>query len=82
MAKKDIKKFDKKVVSKVLADIERYDIAANRNLNAPVYDALMVKQFQDMRDEMIEFLLDYLVEISSKDLLKKYVQNLDVPSAS
>ena len=82
MAKKDIKKFDKKVVSKVLADIERYDIAANRNLNAPVYDALMVKQFQDMRDEMIEFLLDYLVKISSKDLLKKYVQNLDVPAAA
>ena len=82
MAEKDIKKFDKKCASKVLTDIERYDIAVNRNLNAPVYDALIVKQFQDMRDEMIEFLLDYLVEISSKDLLKKYVQNLDVPAAA
>jgi hypothetical protein len=43
---------------------------------------LAILQYEEMRNEMVTFLLDYLVENGNKDLLKQYVQNLDVPVAA
>ena len=65
MAKKTIKKFDKELVANIISDIERYDAAVTRNIKSSEPDNLMVKQFQGFRDEMIEHLLEYLVEIGS-----------------
>ncbi len=76
--KNDSKNFNAEFVANIISDIERYDKAVNRNLKAPIPDSLAVKQFQDLRNEMITLLLDYLVKNGNKDLLKKYVQNLDV----
>ena len=65
MAKKTIKKFDKELVANIISDIERYDAAVTRNIQLSEPNNLMVKQFQGFRDEMIEHLLEYLVEIGS-----------------
>ena len=65
MAKKIIKKFDKELVANIISDIERYDAAVTRNIQLSEPNNLMVKQFQGFRDEMIEHLLEYLVEIGS-----------------
>ena len=77
-----IKKFKNEFIVNVISDIERYEEAVKRNLNAAIPDSLAVKQFQDLRNEMIILLLDYLVENGNKDLLKDYVQNLDVSVAA
>ena len=76
------KKVKNEFIVNVISDIERYEEAVKRNLNPAIPDSLAVKQFQDLRNEMIILLLDYLVENGNKDLLKKYVQNLDVPVAA
>lgn len=76
------KKVKNEFIVNVISDIERYEEAVKRNLNAAIPDSLAVKQFQDLRNEMIILLLDYLVENGNKDLLKDYVQNLDVSVAA
>ena len=82
MINNNSKKVKNEFIANVFSDIERYEEAVKRNLNAAIPDSLAVKQFQDLRNEMIILLLDYLVENGNKDLLKKYVQNLDVPVAA
>jgi hypothetical protein len=79
---KSSKKINRKLIADVISDIERYDAAVKRNLKSPIKDDLAIKQFQDLRDNSVKTLLDYLVENVNKDLLKQYVQNLDVPVAA
>ena len=82
MSKNHLKKISKEFIAEVISDIERYDAAVKRNLKSSTQDDLAIKQFQDLRDEGVKLLLDYLVENGNKDLLKQYVQNLDVPVAA
>ena len=82
MINNNSKKVKNEFIANVISDIERYEEAVKRNMNAAIPDSLAVKQFQDLRNEMIILLLDYLVENGNKDLLKKYVQSLDVPVAA
>ena len=73
---------NQKTIADVLESVERYEkrILTHKNMKNP--SSLAIAQYEEMRDEMIVFLLDYLVENGNKDLLKKYVQNLDVPVAA
>lgn len=71
-----------KTIVEVLETIQRYEqrILNHKKLKKP--SPLAIAQYEEMRDEMLIFLLDYIVENGNKDLLKKYVQNLDVPVAA
>ncbi len=71
-----------KTIADVLESIERYGQRISNYKKSKNPSPLAIAQYEEMRDEMIVFLLDYLVENGNKDLLKKYVQNLDVPVAA
>ena len=71
-----------KTIADVIESIERYGQRISNHKKSKKPSPLAIAQYEEMRDEMIVFLLDYLVENGNKDLLKKYVQNLDVPVAA
>lgn len=71
-------KITKEYIASILIDIERYDEAIQRNLNASIQDSLIIRQFQDLRNDLINQLLDYLVQQGNKELLKQYVKNMDI----
>lgn len=68
-----------KTIADVLESIERYEQRISNHKKSKNPSPLAIAQYEEMRNEMIIFLLDYLVENGNKDLLKNYVQNLDVP---
>lgn len=71
-----------KTIADVLESIERYEQRISNHKKSKNPSPLAIAQYEEMRNEMIIFLLDYLVENGNKDLLKNYVQNLDVPVAA
>ncbi len=71
-----------KLIADVLERIERYEQGIINHKKSKNPSSLAIVQYEEMRNEMVTFLLDYLVENGNKDLLKQYVQNLDVPVAA
>jgi hypothetical protein len=43
---------------------------------------LAIAQYEEMRDEMIAFLLDYLVEIGGTNVLKNYIGKMNLSKAA
>lgn len=76
------KKIYKSLIWDVLQQIERFNIAIERHKNETDYSDLMVLQYENQRDEMAAFLLDCLVEMDLKQLLRSYVQKMDTPWAT
>lgn len=80
--KKRTKKVYKSLIWDVLQQIERFNIAIERHSPPSPLSEFMVLQFQNQRDEMAAFLLDYLVEMDLKNTLRAYVQKMDTPMAA
>jgi hypothetical protein len=82
MNPKKSKKIGKSLIWDVLQQVERFNLAIERHRNAPHPSEFMVLQYQHQRDEMAAFLLDCLVEMDLKNMLRLYVQKMDTPLAA
>ncbi|MEN9610095.1 MAG: hypothetical protein RLZZ628_909 [Bacteroidota bacterium] len=80
--KKRSKKVYKSLIWDVLQQIERFNIAIERHKEPSHLSEFMALQFQNQRDEMAVFLLDCLVEMDLKNMLRAYVQRMDTPMAA
>ena len=74
-----IPKSNSKIIADVLERINRYEQGILNHKKSENPSPLAIAQYEELRNEMITFLLDYLVENGNKELLKQSVQNLDVP---
>ena len=70
------------IVSDILERIERYEQGIKRHQNAQNPSRLAISQYEEMRDEMISFLLDYIVELGGKNVLKNYASKLELSIAA
>jgi hypothetical protein len=82
MNPKKSKKIGKSLIWDVLQQVERFNLAIERHRKAPHSSEFMVLQYQHQRDEMAAFLLDCLVEMDLKNMLRLYVQKMDTPLAA
>ena len=76
------KKQNHNLLSNIIDRLNRYEKGILNHKKSKNPSSLAIVQYEEMRNEMVTFLLDYLVENGNKDLLKQYVQNLDVPVAA
>ena len=70
------------LLSDIINRLNQYEQGILNHKKSKNSNPLAILQYEEMRNEMVTFLLDYLVENGNKDLLKQYVQNLDVPVAA
>jgi hypothetical protein len=71
--------FNHKILSDVLARIERYEQGMQRHNASKKPSKLAVAQYEALRDEMINFLLDCVVEVGGKHTLANYVLKMNMP---
>ena len=74
--------FNKSFVADVLEQIDRFNNGMKRQQQAHEPSELAVNQYREMRDEMLTFLLEYLVEIGGKNVVKDFARQLDAPVAA
>jgi hypothetical protein len=72
--------FNHKILSDVLARVERYEEGMQQHQTAKKPSKLAIAQYEDLRDEMINFLLDCVVEVGGKRTLVNYVVRMNMPS--
>lgn len=71
--------FKKEFISDIIESIQGYDNAFKRHQKAEKPSLLMVEQFQELRDERIAFLMEYLVELGWKEPIKLSILKLETP---
>ena len=54
--------FEKEFISNIIESIQGHDNALKRHQKAENPSLLMIEQFEDLRDERIAFLMEYLIE--------------------
>jgi hypothetical protein len=67
-----------KILPDILKRIERYEKGIQRHQAAQKPSKLAIAQYEDLRDEMVNFLLDCVVEIGGTNTLKNYVVKMNV----
>jgi hypothetical protein len=80
--KKEEQPLNHKILPDILSRIERYEQGIQRHQNAQKPSKLAIAQYEEMRDEMIAFLLDYLVEIGGTNVLKNYIGKMNLSKAA
>lgn len=71
--------FNHKILSDVLVRIERYEEGMQRHQSSKKPSKLAIVQYEELRDEMINFLLDCVVEVGGKRTLVNYVGKMNMP---
>jgi hypothetical protein len=71
-----------RILPDILNRIERYEQGIERHQNAQNPSKLAIAQYEELRDEMVAFLLDYLVEIGGKNVLKSYMLKMELSAAA
>jgi hypothetical protein len=71
-----------KILPDILNRIERYEQGIQRHKNTQKPSKLAIAQYEELRDEMIAFLLDYLVEMGGSNALKNYIVKLNMSKAA
>ena len=71
-----------KILPDILNRIERYEQGVQRHQNAQKPSKLAIAQYEELRDEMIAFVLDYLVEMGGSNALKTYMLKTNMLKAA
>jgi hypothetical protein len=71
-----------RILPDILNRIERYEQGIQRHQNAQKPSKLAIAQYEELRDEMIAFLMDYLVEIGGTNALKSYMLKTNMLKAA
>jgi hypothetical protein len=79
---KDKTAFKKEFIGDIIESIQGYDNALKRHQQKEKPSALMVEQFQELRDESIAFLMSYLIELGWKDPIKSSILKLETALAA
>ena len=66
----------------ILNRIERYEQGIQRHKEAAQPSKMAIAQYEEMRDEMIAFLLDYLVEIGGANALRNCFSRMNRPQTA
>ena len=77
-----MKQEENSLLPDILNRIERYEQGIQRHQNAQKPSPMAIAQYEEMRDEMIAFLLDYVVEIGGTNALKNYFFKMNLPKAA
>jgi TATA-binding protein-associated factor Taf7 len=69
--------FEKEFISNIIESIQGHDNALKRHQKAEKPSVLMIEQFQELRDERIAFLMEYLIERGWKEPIKSSILKLE-----
>jgi hypothetical protein len=69
--------FEKSYISDIVESIQGYDNALKRHQSKEKPSLLMIEQFQELRDERIAFLMQYLIERGWKEPIKSSILKFD-----
>ncbi len=65
--------FEKEYIADIIESIQGHDSALKRHQKAEKPSLLMIEQFQELRDERIAFLMQYLIERGWKEPIKSSI---------
>jgi hypothetical protein len=65
--------FEKEFIAEIIESIQGHDNALKRHQKAEKPSLLMIEQFQELRDERIAFLMQYLIERGWKEPIKSSI---------
>jgi hypothetical protein len=74
--------FEKEFIIDIIESIQGHDNALKRHQQAEKPSLLMIEQFQELRDERIAFLMEYLIERGWKEPIKSSIFKLETPLAA